>query len=103
MTWPNFIQRHDQLNTFSIDSHNIVQADSTATQNAFREVSSQLGFEQQLQDIPDWLHEVESLGRTRELTLKEIVKEGIVQIRVVEGMGDGQGGMFVNIKTVPSP
>jgi hypothetical protein len=80
-----------------------VQADSTAAQNTFREVLSQLGFEQQLQDVRDWLNELMSLGRTRELTLKEIVKEGIVQIRVAEGMSDGQGGTVVNIKAVPSP
>jgi hypothetical protein len=98
MTRPDFIQRHDHLNIFSIDSHCMVRADSAVMQNVFRVVCAQEGFEEHLQATLDRLDELESLGRTRELTLKELVGPG-VQVRIEEGPAKG----VLTIKAVPPP
>lgn len=70
-TRPDFIQQHDHINVFAIDQYSMVQADSVAMQNAFREICSQPGFEEHLKATMDRLDELESLGRTREIKMKE--------------------------------
>jgi hypothetical protein len=92
MTRHDFIKQHDHLNIFSIDSECMVRADSMAMQNVFREVVAGEGFEEHLQATLDRLDELESLGRTRELTWKDIKggKEVIMQ----------QGGGKMSLKLV---
>ncbi|QIW95941.1 hypothetical protein AMS68_001459 [Peltaster fructicola] len=72
MTRADFIQSYDAINLFTIDSHAMVRADSVPMMNAFIEVCSQEGFEEHLQATLDRISAIESLGRTRELTLKDL-------------------------------
>lgn len=58
------------MNIFTIDSKARVRADSVPMQNAFREVCGEPGFAQKLQDTLDRINDIESLGRTKELTIK---------------------------------
>ena len=72
MTRPDFIQAYDSENIFTIDSNAMVRADSVPMMNAFREICAEEGFEQYLQDTLDRISSIESLNRTRELTLKDL-------------------------------
>lgn len=72
VTNAEFLKALDHINIVTIDSHSMVQADSVAMQNAFRTVCSQPGFDEHLQETLDRLDELESLARTRELTVKDL-------------------------------
>ena len=72
MTRPDFIQAYDSENIFTIDSNAMVRADSVPMMNAFREICAEEGFAQYLQDTLDRISSIESLNRTRELTLKDL-------------------------------
>lgn len=76
MTRPDFIELHDHDSIFTIDSESMVQADSVAMQRAFRDICQEEGFEEHLQATLTRLDEIESLGRTRELTLKDLRGDG---------------------------
>ncbi|KAK8022120.1 hypothetical protein PG993_012887 [Apiospora rasikravindrae] len=76
MTNPDWIKAHDHMNIFNIDSTGMVQADSVAMQNAMRDVCGLPGFDEQLQATLDRLDEIESLARTREVTLKDLREDG---------------------------
>ena len=54
--------------------------DSMAMQNAFREICEKEGFEELLQATLDRISDIESLGRTRELTLKDLWDNGKYKI-----------------------
>ncbi|KAF9881560.1 hypothetical protein CkaCkLH20_00706 [Colletotrichum karsti] len=90
MTRADFIQRHDHVNIFSIDSKSMVRADSVPMQNAFREICSQEGFDEHLQATLDRLDELEGLGRTREIVMKDLANDGQFQafIRRAQANGD---------------
>ncbi|KAF7552782.1 hypothetical protein G7Z17_g4086 [Cylindrodendrum hubeiense] len=100
MTKYDWIQRHDHLNIFAIDSNSMVQAGSVAMQNAFRDVCTQEGFDEHLQATLDRLDQLESLGRTREITFKDFQNEGEYQA-IVEGGKKDSGGVIVSLKAVP--
>lgn len=53
MTRADFIQSYDHDNIFTIDSKARVRADSVPMQNAFREICSEPGFDQYLEDTLD--------------------------------------------------
>ncbi|CAG8399181.1 unnamed protein product [Penicillium salamii] len=72
MTRADFLPKLDQMNIIAIDAHGIVRAGSMRMQNAFRAISNGSGFAARLQDTKDRLDELESLGRTTELTLKDL-------------------------------
>lgn len=76
MTRADFIQEYDAINVFTIDSHAMVRADSVPMQIAFREICSQPGFDEHLEGTLDRISAIESLGRTRELVLKDLVNKG---------------------------
>jgi len=76
MTRADFIQEYDKINVFTIDSRAMVRADSVPMQVAFREVCAQPGFDDYLQATLDRISAIESLGRTRELVLKDLVEKG---------------------------
>lgn len=76
MTRADFIQEYDKINVFTIDSRAMVRADSVPMQVAFREVCGQPGFDEYLQATLDRISAIESLGRTRELVLKDLVDKG---------------------------
>lgn len=58
-----------------------------AMQNAFREICGKEGFEELLQATLDRISDIESLGRTRELTLKDLWDDGKYKITAKNGKG----------------
>ncbi|EEH36755.2 hypothetical protein PAAG_07173 [Paracoccidioides lutzii Pb01] len=113
MTRADFIQSYDHDNIFTIDSNAMVRADSVPMQIAFREICNEPGFAEHLEKTLNRISDIESLGRTRELTVKDfwhngsfkaVIRDtrgreaGTVEIGVVqpkeeeEGGGGGGGG-----------
>ena len=58
-----------------------------AMQNAFRDVCEKEGFEELLQATLDRISDIESLGRTRELTLKDLWDKGKYKITIRNSKG----------------
>ena len=90
MTRAEFIQQYDHMNIFTIDSKSNVRADSVPMQNAFREVVSEQGFAQLLEDTLQRISDVESLGRTREITIKDLWHGGKYNMTVKDRKGNVQ-------------
>ncbi|CAE6468879.1 unnamed protein product [Rhizoctonia solani] len=80
MTRGDFLARLDQMNIISIDVHHQVQLDSMVTLEAAREVVSDPEFEPMLQGVLTRVDELESLGRTRELTFKDVKSGDRIQL-----------------------
>lgn len=99
MTNPDWIKRHDRMNIFNIDSMGMVQADSVAMQNAMRDICSRPGFDDQLQATLDRLDEIESLARTREITLKDLAEAGEYRAVVRHAAGP-QGSSVASFRLV---
>ncbi|KAK6335308.1 hypothetical protein TWF718_010740 [Orbilia javanica] len=76
MTRADFIHRYDHLNLFTIDSKANVRADSVPMALAMRKVCRDPRFNQLLEDSLERIGDVESLGRTREITLKDLWESG---------------------------
>ena len=72
MTRADFIQSYDHENIFTIDSRAMVRADSVPMQNAFKEICGWPGFDEHLEGTLTRIGDIESLGRTRELTIKDL-------------------------------
>lgn len=104
MTRSDFIRKHHDLSIFSIDSHAVVRADSVPMQRAFNEICSEPGFEDFLDATLERIGDIESLGRTKELTFKDLWEggkyritrrgpkggmEGFVEMETVKGKGGG--------------
>jgi len=88
MTRADFIQSYDAINVFTIDSHANVRADSVPMMNAFREICSEKGFEDYLNATLDRISAIESLGRTRELTIKDLWDKGKYNMTVLNRKGE---------------
>lgn len=91
MTRADFIQSYDHDNIFTIDSRAMVRADSVPMQNAFREICSRPGFAEHLEATLDRISAIESLGRTRELTIKDLWDQGKYRIVVRDTRGRESG------------
>ncbi|ODQ68331.1 hypothetical protein NADFUDRAFT_44929 [Nadsonia fulvescens var. elongata DSM 6958] len=76
MTRADYIEKYDNLNIFTIDSHSMVRADSMPMMRAFHEIASMPGFDKLLEDTCERVSAIESLGRTRELVAKDLVLGG---------------------------
>lgn len=76
MTRADFIKDYDHINVFTITSSAMVRADSVPMQRAFREICSEPGFREYLDDTLQRINDIESLGRTRELVAKDLVLGG---------------------------
>ncbi|KAI0101024.1 hypothetical protein GGR51DRAFT_563673 [Nemania sp. FL0031] len=85
MTNAAWIKEHEHNNIFTINSDGMVQADSVAMQHAMREICEQEGFDEHLRATLDRLDEIESLQRTREITLKDLRENGEYQANVRNG------------------
>lgn len=72
MTRPDYIRRYDDLNIYTIDSESFVKPDSVPMMRAFCEIVEEPGFEELLSRSEDRVAEIESLGRTREIMLKDL-------------------------------
>jgi len=98
MTRADFIQSYDQENLFAIDSHAMVRADSVPMQNAFREICSQEGFEEHLEATLDRISAIESLGRTRELTIKDLWNGGQYKVITKDRKGNIEKDITFHVK-----
>ena len=97
MTRADFIQSYDAINVFTIDSNAMVRADSVPMMNAFREVCSEEGFDEFLEATLTRIGDIESLGRTRELTVKDLWEGGKYEVRTVDPRGRDTGGLTFKI------
>ncbi|KAF2816959.1 uncharacterized protein BDZ99DRAFT_456759, partial [Mytilinidion resinicola] len=88
MTRADFIKSYDHINVFTIDSHAMVRADSVPMQNAFREICGKPGFEKHLDGTLERIGDIESLGRTRELTIKDLWNGGKYKITARNAKGN---------------
>jgi hypothetical protein len=93
MTRADFIQSYDHDNIFTIDSRANVRADSVPMMNAFREICSEPGFDEYLEATLDRISAIESLNRTKELTLKDlwIEQQGKIRGKYLAVMKDSRG------------
>ncbi|KAA8624749.1 hypothetical protein PtrSN002B_004474 [Pyrenophora tritici-repentis] len=91
MTRSDFIRQHHDLSIFSIDSHAVVRADSVPMQRAFNEICSEPGFEDFLEATLERIGAIESLGRTKELTFKDLWDGGKYRITTKNKKGEVQG------------
>jgi hypothetical protein len=98
MTRSDFIRKHHDLSIFSIDSRAIVRADSVPMQRAFNEICSEPGFEQFLDATLERIGDIESLGRTKELTFKDLWEGGKYRVTTRDVKGEVQGS--VEMETV---
>lgn len=87
MTRADFIQSYDAINVFTIDSKAMVRADSIPMMVAFREICAIEGFDEYLQATLDRISAIESLGRTRELTIKDLWNNGKYRITTRDAKG----------------
>lgn len=74
MTRPDYIQQYDNLNIFTVDLDLRVRADSVPMMRAFHEIASQPHFDQLLDETVERVAAIESLGRTREIVMKDLVQ-----------------------------
>ncbi|ODV84838.1 hypothetical protein CANARDRAFT_8408 [[Candida] arabinofermentans NRRL YB-2248] len=89
MTRPDFIQSYDNLNIFTIDSYSKVRADSVPMMRAFHEIASQPDFDQLLAETITRVSDIESLGRTRELVMKDLMLGG--KYKLEKKLANGAG------------
>ena len=68
-------------------------------QRAFEEICAKEGFDQFLEDTLDRISAIESLGRTRELTLKDLWNKGQYEIQSKDAKGKPQASIL--FQTVP--
>lgn len=88
MTRADFIQSYDHDNLFAIDSDAMVRADSVPMQNAFREICAKEGFDEHLEATLERIAAIESLGRTRELTIKDLWNGGQYKMEARDRKGN---------------
>ena len=98
MTRADFIQSYDAINVFAIDSNAKVRADSVPMMNAFREICAEEGFDEYLEATLDRIGDIESLGRTRELTIKDLWDKGKYRVRLENFRGQGTGGLTFEVE-----
>ena len=101
MTRADFIRQHHELSIFAIDSHAMVRADSVPMQRAFNEICAEPGFEKFLDATLDRISDIESLGRTKELTFKDLWEGGKYKLTTRNKAGEGTGS--VEMETVEKP
>lgn len=75
MTRADLIKGLDEMNIIAIDADAIVRADSVPMQNAFRSLCNDPEFEEHLNATLERLDELEGLGRTTELRLKDFMDD----------------------------
>ncbi|KAK2764212.1 hypothetical protein FQN52_005385 [Onygenales sp. PD_12] len=97
MTRADFIQSYDHDNIFTIDSRAMVRADSVPMQIAFREICSQPGFDDHLEKTLNRISDIESLGRTRELTVKDFWNKGSFKAVMRDTKGRETGTIEVGV------
>ncbi|WEW55225.1 hypothetical protein PRK78_000654 [Emydomyces testavorans] len=97
MTRADFIQSYDHDNIFTIDSRAMVRADSVPMQRAFREICSEPGFDEHLEATLDRISDIESLGRTREVTVKDFWHNGKFKAVIRDHKGRESGTLEIGV------
>jgi vacuolar-type H+-ATPase subunit E/Vma4 len=97
MTRGDFLQSYDSINIFTIDSNAMVRADSVPMMNAFRETCSEEGFNEFLEATMDRISDIESLGRMRELTIKELGHGAEYIVKTTDTRGRETGGLTFQV------
>jgi hypothetical protein len=97
MTRGDFIQSYDSINIFTINSNAMVRADSVPMMNAFREVCREEGFDEFLKATMDRISDIESVGRTRELTIKELRHGAKYTVKTTDTRGRETGGLTFQV------
>ena len=105
MTRADFIQTYDHDNIFTIDSKANVRADSVPMMNAFREICSEPGFADDLEATLNRISAIESLNRTKELTLKDlwIEQSGETRGKYLAVMKDSKGRQTGSLQFAVKP
>lgn len=85
MTRPDYIQQYDNLNIFTVDSDSRVRADSVPMMRAFHEIASQPHFDELLNETVQRVADIESLGRTREVVMKDLTLGATYDVHKKEG------------------
>lgn len=100
MTRADFIRSYDHINLFTITSNAQVRADSVPMQRAFRMICLQPGFREHLEATLQRISDIESLGRTREIVAKDLVKGGRYRITSDDsgGWSKGRGSVEVELQ-----
>ncbi|GAA5991120.1 hypothetical protein JCM5350_006672 [Sporobolomyces pararoseus] len=83
MTRPDYIDDLDSWHIINVDKHHYVRPDSRLMLTVFREVAAEKDFQAQIDNVMDRVNFIESLHRTRELTVKT---------------GDGDLGGFLRLR-----
>ncbi|KAM0720553.1 hypothetical protein Q7P37_004689 [Cladosporium fusiforme] len=99
MTRADFIQDYDAINIFTIDSRARVRADSVPMMNAFREICAEPGFDAHLEATLDRIGDIESLARTRELTIKDLWRGGKYSFKTLDAKGRETGSVTAAVAT----
>ncbi|KAJ5609137.1 hypothetical protein N7528_009704 [Penicillium herquei] len=97
MTRADFVQSYDHDNIFTIDSRAMVRADSVPMQRAFREICAIEGFNDHLEGTLQRIGDIESLGRTRELTIKDLWNSGKYQMVMKDTIGMEKGSIEFSV------
>jgi hypothetical protein len=105
MTRADFIKSYDHDNIFTIDSKANVRADSVPMMNAFHEICSEPGFDEYLEATLDRISAIESLNRTKEITLKDlwIEQRGDIRGKYLAVMKDSKGRETGSLELVVKP
>lgn len=98
MTRADFIQSYDRDNLFAIDADAMVRADSVPMQRAFREICAQEGFDDFLEATLNRISAIESLGRTRELTIKDLWNGGKYTMTTKDRKGNVEKGITFEVE-----
>lgn len=69
--------------------------------NAFREICAEEGFDEYLEATLDRISDIESLGRTRELTIKDLWDKGKYRVRMENFKGQPTGGLTFEVEKAP--
>ncbi|KDQ28197.1 hypothetical protein PLEOSDRAFT_1040792 [Pleurotus ostreatus PC15] len=83
MTRTDFLEDLDRANIISIDAHHDIRPDSMLILHAAREMCEEEGFDELLDEVRDRIDEIESLHRTRELTVSDFTE----LIKLILGVG----------------
>lgn len=69
--------------------------------NAFREICAEEGFDEYLEATLTRIGDIESLGRTRELTIKDLWDDGKYRVKMENFMGQSSGGLTFEVEKKP--
>lgn len=69
--------------------------------NAFREICAEEGFDEYLEATLDRISDIESLGRTRELTIKDLWNNGKYRVKTENFKGQATGGLTFEVEKPP--